>query len=68
MPRYFFHQRVGDRMIWDEVGLDLPELELASDADRAAVLWTDILAGRIQPGRILVITDALGQMLFVTAR
>lgn len=68
MPRYFFHQHVAGRIIWDEVGLDLPDLGLASDPDRAAVLWTDILAGRSQPDRILVITDALGQMLFVTAR
>jgi hypothetical protein len=68
MPRYFFHQHVADRVIWDEVGLDLPELKRASDADQAAMLWTDILAQRTHPGRILVITDALGQMLFVTAR
>ena len=68
MPRYFFHQHVSGRMIWDEVGLDLPVLGLALDPDGAAVLWTDILAERSQPGRILVITDALGQMLFVSAR
>jgi hypothetical protein len=68
MPRYFFHQHVAGQIIWDEVGADLPELGLALDPDRAAVLWTDILAERIQPGRILVITDALGQMLFVSAR
>ena len=68
MPRYFFHQRIADRVIWDEVGLDLPDLGLASDADRVAVLWTDVLAERSRPGQILVITDALGQMLFVTAK
>ena len=68
MPRYFFHQRVGDHMMWDETGLDLPELGLTPDADQAAVLWAEVLAGRLHPGRILVITNALGQVLFVSAR
>jgi hypothetical protein len=68
MPRYYFHQRVGNRMMWDETGLELPDLGLMPDADRAAMLWTDLLEGRLQPGRILVITNALGQVLFVSAR
>jgi hypothetical protein len=68
MPRYFFSQHIADRVIQDYVGLDLPEPRPASEGDRAAVLWANILAERSQPGRILVITDALGQMLFVTAR
>lgn len=68
MPRYFFHQRVGDRMMWDETGLDLPELGLTPDAEQAALLWAEVLEGRLHPGRILVITNALGQVLFVSAR
>jgi len=68
MPRYFFHRNIADRVIWDEVGLDLPEIRLASDSEQTAMLWTDILAERSCPDQILVITDALGQMLFVTAR
>jgi hypothetical protein len=68
MPHYYFHQRVDDRMMWDEAGLDLPDLALMPDADRAAMLWTEALAGRLQPGRILVITNALGQVVFVSAR
>ena len=28
MSRYFFHHRVDDRMIWDGVGLELPDLGL----------------------------------------
>jgi hypothetical protein len=68
MPRYFFHHRVGDRMMWDGVGLELPNLRLAPDADQAAAVWMDVLAERIQPGRILVVTDAIGQVLFVSAR
>ncbi len=68
MPRYFFHQHIGDCVIWDEIGIDLPDPELAFDASQAAVLWADILAERPQPDQILVITDALGRMLFVSAR
>lgn len=68
MPHYYFHQRVGDHMMWDEAGLDLPDLALAPDADETSVLWTDVLTGRLQPGRILVITNALGQVVFVSAR
>ncbi|GEO19417.1 hypothetical protein [Microvirga aerophila] len=68
MPRYFFHQRIGDCMMWDGAGLELPDLGLMPDADRAAALWADILTDRIQPGRILVITDALGRVLFVGCR
>ena len=60
MPRYFFHHRIGDRMMWDMVGCELPDLRLAPDPDRAATLWTDILADRIQLDRILVITDEVG--------
>ena len=68
MPRYFFHHRIGDRMMWGQVGCELPDLGLAPDPDRAAALWTDIVADRVQPDRILVITDDLGQVLFVTMR
>ncbi len=68
MPRYFFHHRIGDRMMWDPIGLDLPDLKLAPDPDRAAAVWMEILEGRIEPNQILVVTDAIGQVLFVTAR
>ena len=68
MPHYFFHQRIGDRMMWDETGLDLPDLGLMPDADQAVVFWTDVLEGRLQPGRILVVTNVLGQVPFVSAR
>jgi hypothetical protein len=65
MPRYFFHQRIGDRMMWDGTGLELPDLGLVPDPDQAAALWTEIIEGRLQPGRILVITSETGQVLFV---
>jgi hypothetical protein len=63
LPRYFFHQRIGDRMMWDGTGLELPDLGL--DPDQAAARWTEIIEGRLQPGRILVITSETGQVLFV---
>ncbi|WP_262030148.1 hypothetical protein [Microvirga sp. Mcv34] len=46
----------------------MPDLGPAPDPDGAATLWTDILADRVQPDRILVITDEVGQVLFVTMR
>jgi hypothetical protein len=55
-------------LIWDGAGLELPDFGMAPDADQAAVVWADILSGRIQPGRILVVTDALGQVLFVSTK
>ncbi len=68
MPRYFFHHRIGDRMMWDKVGCELPDMGMAPDPDRAVALWMDMIAGRLQPDRILVITDEMGKVLFVTAR
>ena len=68
MARYFFHHRIGDQMMWDRVGCDLPDLAIAPDPDRAIALWADIVAGRVQPGQILVITDEIGKVLFVTTR
>ncbi len=68
MPRYFFHHRVGDRMMWDATGLELPDLRMAPASEQAAALWTDILTAQVQRNRILVITDEIGKVLFVTAR
>ncbi len=67
MPRYFFHQGIGDETIWDRVGLELPDFGLAPGEGSVAPRWEDAIAGQLQPGRILVITDAIGQVLFVTA-
>ena len=60
MPRYFFHQYIDDVMIWDRVGLELPNLRMAP--------WADILSRKLQPGQILVVTDTIGQLRFVTAK
>ncbi len=68
IPRYFFHHRVGDHMMWDGVGLDLPDLGLAPASDEATARWTEALTARSQPDRILIITNDIGQVLFVSAR
>jgi hypothetical protein len=68
MPRYFFHHRVGDHMMWDGIGLDLPDLGLASVSEEATAQWTEALTGRSQPDQVLVITNDIGQVLFVSAR
>jgi hypothetical protein len=67
MPRYFFHHHIGDRILWDGIGVELPDIRVASDADRAEDVWTTIVAGRLQPGRITVITDESGHLVFVTS-
>jgi hypothetical protein len=41
---------------------------MAPDPEAAMALWTGLIAGRVQPGRIFVITDEIGKVLFVTAR
>ncbi|PVE20743.1 hypothetical protein DC522_30525 [Microvirga sp. KLBC 81] len=68
MARYFFHQLIGDQMMWDRLGCELLDLDMAPDPDGAIAPWTDLVARRVQPGRILVITDEIGKVLFVTAR
>lgn len=65
MPRYFIHHRVGDWMTWDGAGLELPDLGLDPDPEWTDAMWTDILSGRREPDRILVVTNAAGQVLFV---
>ena len=47
MPRYFFHQCIEDRMVWDRAGLQLPNLLMAP--------WADILSRKLQSGQILVV-------------
>jgi hypothetical protein len=65
MPRYFFHQRIGNRIMWDGTGVDMPGLFIEPNADVAAGALADILSRREQPSSILIVTDASGQMLFV---
>ena len=52
----------------DGVGLDLPDPGLRPISGEAAALWTAALAGQVRRGRILVITNDVGQVLFVTVR
>jgi hypothetical protein len=54
-------------MVWDGVGIELPDLRTAPDPNHAVALWTEIIEGQLQPSQILVVTDALGQVLVVTA-
>jgi hypothetical protein len=68
MPHYFFHHCDSHHMTWDGVGLELPDLGLAPVSDQATVLWMEAVAGQVQPDQILVITNDIGQVLFVTAR
>jgi hypothetical protein len=33
-PRFYFHTRVGDELMTDEVGVELPDIDAAKDAAR----------------------------------
>ena len=68
MPRYFFHTSIQDRLIWDVTGLELPEITSPEDAELTLALWSEVLSRQFLKGRALVITDATGKVLFVTAR
>jgi hypothetical protein len=67
MPRYFFHTSIHDRLIWDVTGLELPEIASSEDAELTLALWSEVFTKQFQEGRNLVITDATGKVLFVTA-
>lgn len=67
MPRYFFHHLIGNRMLRDRTGVELPDLRKMPNGDTETEGWTKCLAKRIQPGRIMVVTDQAGQVVFVTA-
>ena len=68
MPRYFFHTSIQDCLILDATGLDLPEITSSEDAELTLTLWSEVLSKQFLKGRALVITDAAGKVLFVTAR
>src|SRR5688572_9560455 len=68
MPRYFFHTSAHDHLIQDATGLELPDLARSEDAELTLALWFEILDSHLRTNRALVITDAVGKVLFVTAR
>jgi hypothetical protein len=67
MPRYYFHHRTENRMFWDKVGLDLPDLWQSSDPEMVVALWHEALAKGTEAGQVLIITDEERNTLFVAA-
>lgn len=67
MPRYYFHYRTDDRLIRDEAGSDLADLEAAEH--RAAALGKAIIdrvageGGAMDEPRSIEITDEAGHDL-----
>ena len=68
MPRYFFHMSTQGRLVRDTTGLELPDLARSEDAELTLALWSEVLPRQFLKGRALVITDAVGKVLFVMAR
>lgn len=67
MPRYFFHHRTRNRMFWDRIGLDLPDLWQSSDPEMTVAIWHEALAVHSKVGHALIITDENRQTLFVAS-
>lgn len=66
MPRYFFHVRDEDRLIEDQDGSELPDLEAARTEAAAAareILAEQIRTGKEMSGRSFEITDDTGKVL-----
>jgi hypothetical protein len=72
MPRYFFHIRAGEQILWDDEGLNLPDAPAMCASNEAAhwreAAWKDVLMPNTQPpGNALVVVDEAGAMVFVAA-
>jgi hypothetical protein len=67
MPRYFFHTRISDQLIWDTTGLELPEIARPDDPELTSALWSEAFDKHLNIGRDLVVTNVTGKVVFVTA-
>jgi len=68
MSRYYFHRRYEDRVIWDELGVDLPDLRSLHGgiSIEAKQRWRDVFRSiQGQPDRLTVITDETGHIIMV---
>jgi len=65
MPRYFFNTRIGDDLIPDAEGEELPDADRAWEVARAMIL--DLLADQGEQAMLLtaslVVTDELGDVV-----
>jgi hypothetical protein len=68
MARYFFHMRTAEGMHWDGAGFDMVDLSLSPDAEMTASLWQEIFSAPLPASdQILVVTNEVGQVVFVSA-
>jgi hypothetical protein len=68
MPRYFFHIRDRGRMIADEEGIDLPDMETEKDECQKAirsVLEDDEWRKDLSPNAELHVVDELGRTVLI---
>ena len=70
MSRYYFHLRYDDHVIWDELGVELPDLRNLHglDGTDAKQRWKDVFrAMQGQSRRMTVITDEIGHIIMVVS-
>jgi hypothetical protein len=72
MPRYFFHLRAGEQILWDDEGLNLPNPTAICASNEAArwrgAPWKDVLVSNTQsPDKMLVVVDEAGAVVFAAA-
>jgi hypothetical protein len=68
MARYYFHLRRDDHIVWDDEGVDLPDLRTVHGAAAQAAerLWSAVLCASDEPGRrMIAVTDEAGQLVAV---
>ena len=68
MARYYFHLRRDDHIVWDDEGVDLPDLRTVHGAATQAAerLWRAVLCATDEPGRrMIAVTDEAGQLVAV---
>jgi hypothetical protein len=64
MPRYYFHTRRQNHLIWDRTVFDLPEVTSPDDPELTSALWSEAFDKQIQQSRTFVIIDEKGKVVF----
>lgn len=70
MPRYYFHLRDADRLVEDELGMELSgpaEAKAFAEENARDVMAAKVKAGDILDGESIEVVDQVGEMVAVVA-